>query len=384
MRIGINTLSESPGRFSGSADYLIAMTGALARFDTCNEYCLFVSRTNAKWFAALSPNQRLIIAGVSNECRPLRLLSEQCVLPYLARKHLIHVLFTSSGGGVAPLMLSDQTRLVVAVYGTQHLHAGLSVGSLRTWYRRLLGGASIRRAARVIVNSRACREDVLRKLGCDEKIEVVYHGIDGTQFHAGDLTPQEHHRLARHGVRPPYVLFVSTIWFYKNVHTLVEAFGGFITKHGTPHQLVLVGRLDAARGYRDRLVDIARRYGIEERLVFTGPVPNAETRAFYRQADVYVQPSYYETFGKTVVEALACGCPVVGANAGATPEIIQQAGILFDPRSAGQLVEALETVLFKADVRLALVRRGLSRATQFTIENEARKLATIFQEVGAQ
>lgn len=381
MRIGINTLSESPGRASGAADYLRDMVARWSRLAGDDEYFVFVSSANAGWFQD-AHGIRLVMAGASNESRWRRIISEQLVLPMLLRRHRIDVLFSTSGGGVAPLLLPRRTRLVVAIYGTQHLRRDLALGRVRSWYRRVLGGASVRRAARVVVNSAACRDDVVRAFSAGERIVVIPHGIDRAVFHPGAPTDAERRRIEQAGVRPPYVLFVSTIWPYKNADTLVEAFGRFVTRHGTAHELVLVGRMDAEPGYAQRLLAIAEGHGIRERLRLVGPVAMEETRVFYRLADAYVQPSFYETFGKSVVEAQACGCPVIAANTGATPEVVGDAGVLVDPYDAQSLTRGLEAVLLDAATHCRLAERGPLHAGAFSLDAEAERLARVFREAG--
>lgn len=337
---------------------------------------------NRHLFETAAPNVTLLVAGASNEHRLRRIASEQILIPRLLKKHRIDVFFTSSGGGVAPLWIPRRTKLVLAVYSTQHLRGGLRMGLLRSLYRRWLATPSLKRADRVIVNSQVCLDEICTQVDVREKASVIHHGMAPARYHDGPLDDAERARFDRHGFRQPYVLFLSTIYHYKNAHTLVEAFGKFIAATGLPHDLVLVGRSDSSGEYSAMLCEIARRHGVEDRVRFTGPVPAEELRAFYKNADVYVQPSFYETFGKTVVEAFFCGCPVIGSNTAATPEIVGDAGLLFDPNNAGELADCLRRIVTGPELRESLVRKGRERAQLFTAEREIAQFIRVLHEAG--
>lgn len=390
MRIAFATLSENPQKPTGSLDFFQQTIAGLAARDPANEYFILVSSTNRHLFepAALSgsalPNVRLIEAGASNERRALRILSEQLIIPRLLKRHGIDVFFTSSGGGIAPVWMPRRTRLVLAVYATQHLRGGLKIGFLRSLYRRWLAIPSLKRADRVIVNSQLCLDEICTQVDIRSKAATIWHGMDASRYHERPLDETERAGFERYGLRKPYVLFLSTIYFYKNAHTLTEAFGKFIAATGLPHELVFVGRLDPfsrdGGDYGDLLRKIARQHGVEDRLRFTGPVPAEDLRSFYKMADVYVQPSFYETFGKTVTEAFFCGCPVIGANTSATPEIIGDAGLLFDPHDSGALADCIRRVVTEPGLRDALVQKGRDRARLFTLDQEIAGFLRVLHE----
>ena len=110
-------------------------------------------------------------------------------------------------------------------------------------------------------------------------------------------------------------------------------------------------------------------------------VPNDELPLIYNLADCFVYPSLYESFGLAQLEAMACGCPVIGANAGAIPEVTGGAAILFDPHSPQELSQAILKVTCEPEVRRDLVERGLVRAREFTWERTARETLEVFREL---
>jgi glycosyltransferase involved in cell wall biosynthesis len=121
--------------------------------------------------------------------------------------------------------------------------------------------------------------------------------------------------------------------------------------------------------------------GIEDRVDFLHYVPNDDLPAIYNMAECFVYPSLYESFGLAQLEAMRCGCPVIGANAGAIPEVTGGAAILFDPHDPKELSEAIFKVTYEPDIRRALVERGLARAREFTWERTARETLAVFKEL---
>ena len=117
-------------------------------------------------------------------------------------------------------------------------------------------------------------------------------------------------------------------------------------------------------------------------MIILGDVPAADMPALYALADLFVYPSLYEGFGLPVLEAMACGCPVVCANLTSLPEVVGEAAVQVDPRDVPALAEAMYRVLTNAALRHDLIERGLVRAATFTWGATARKTLDVFEQVG--
>jgi glycosyltransferase involved in cell wall biosynthesis len=126
---------------------------------------------------------------------------------------------------------------------------------------------------------------------------------------------------------------------------------------------------------------LLQKLGIEDRVDFLDHVPNDELPMIYNLADCFVNPSLYEAFGLAQLEAMACGCPVIAANAGAIPEVTGGAAMLFDPRNAEELSQAILKTTSDIDLRRNLVERGIARAREFTWERAARATLDVFKEL---
>jgi len=123
--------------------------------------------------------------------------------------------------------------------------------------------------------------------------------------------------------------------------------------------------------------------GLTNRVRFLHHVPNVELPYLYNLADCFVFPSLYEAFGLVGVEALACGCPVAAANAGAVPEVLGDAPLYFDPLNVEEMAQQIRTLVTDGRAREQAVSRGLERAKLFTGERAAREVLTLFEDVMA-
>jgi len=390
LRIAFNTLSENPSKPSGSVDFFVQMTHKLVDSDKGNRYFIFCSKTNKHLFADLEPQAKVVIAGQSNENRLARILTEQFLIPVLLKRYRIDILFTSSGGGAVPVLAPSSTRIISAVYGTHHLKDDLNIGLVRRTYRNWMTKISAWKSAIVVVNSESCKSDVVNRMELPEnKLRMIYHGIDLGVFNPADLDPEEEEILASRDVKPPFILFVSVIWFYKNAHTLVEAFGKLASRDEISNdvELVLVGNFDLSSGlkfdhdYRGMLDQIADKYNVKDRTKYVGFVANNRLRAFYRSAAVYIQPSFHETFGKTVVEAMACGCPVIGADNSSTAEILRGYGLLFSTKDSDELASLIARLFREPGLADEMRVKSLEHAQMFSAEAEVDSFVSLFNEL---
>src|SRR5262249_30794178 len=167
----------------------------------------------------------------------------------------------------------------------------------------------------------------------------------------------------RYGLASPYVLYLGNFNPHKNVPRLIRAFGLLPGPVRSRHTLVLAG------GYGDGRPELARladSLGLTDRVIFPGRVDDADLPALYTEASAYVAPSLQEGFGVPVLEAMACGAPVISSNRGALPELVADAGLLFDAEREQELASLLALVLSDATLAEDLRRRALARAGLYT------------------
>ena len=231
------------------------------------------------------------------------------------------------------------------------------------------------RAAAIISDSEYSKRTIVARLGVRAaKVNVIPVAL-GSEFKPTSLTEAAR---ARYGLTSPYVLYVGNFNPHKNIPRLIRAFGLLPGPVRSRHTLVLAG------GYghgRPKLARLADSLGLKGRVFFPGRVDDADLPALYSEASVCVTPSLQEGFGATVLEAMACGAPVISSNRGALPEVVADAGLLFDAEREQELAALLARVL--SDVTLAedLRRRALARAGLYTPPRTTGRVLALLRDV---
>lgn len=246
-------------------------------------------------------------------------------------------------------------------------------------YLRLVS-AGTRRAAQVIADSDCSRRDAIRMLGLDPRRVTAIPLAVG-----GDVRPERDDALIarlrdRFGLNGERMIFnVAGLDVRKNVATLLRAFARLRAERGGDVRLVVGGSAHGNAALYPDPVPLARELGIAESVRFTGAITAEEKIALYHMADCYVAPSIYEGFGLTPLEAMACGTPVVAADASCTPEVVGDAALLVAPEDVGGFSAAMGRVLADADLARDLRARGLRRAAHFTWGRTATATHAVYQ-----
>jgi glycosyltransferase involved in cell wall biosynthesis len=204
---------------------------------------------------------------------------------------------------------------------------------------------------------------------------MVPEAVDHATFRPGDPDEARTH-VEKYAVDRPFVLFVSSLWPYKNLDGLLRAFA-LARPHLDGHQLVVVGSGRDAE-YLASVHALARELGIADDVVWVGGVPLEETVHFYRAASAFAYPSFNETFGLPILEAMACGCPVVTSDRSAMAETAGGAAVLADPESPESLADAL--VRACGPQGAALRPRGLARAAEFSWARTGELTLEVYRE----
>ena len=245
---------------------------------------------------------------------------------------------------------------------------------------RLLRDAANRwsaaRARRVIAISEATRSDLVRHYGTSpRKIGVVHHGHDPMFRPIRDRDQLEAVR-ARHGLGAPYLLFVGTLQPRKNLERLLRAFDRVAERVSGPLTLALAGGV----GWHEvRLQRALASLRTPDRVRVLGYVPDTDLAALMSGALALAFPSLHEGFGLPVLEAMACGTPVLASATSSLPEVVGDTGLLVDPLDVEAIAGGLERLVRDADLRRNLAERGLARAAGFTWDRAARETLAILE-----
>jgi glycosyltransferase involved in cell wall biosynthesis len=383
LKIGIDVLSQSPGFSTGALSQYLQMARFLPERDPSSEYIFFSGWEDVAYYQAKTDRIRVVGGGWGNRHHKLRILSEHFLLWRAQAREKLDLIF-HSGSGVAPVVMPRAPKLVLGIWGMQHV-SDAQIAAGPKLYRRLLFQRSLERADVCLVNSEYSRDLLLQHYtGFSAPVAVIRHGVDFGLFHPSPPDEEDRLRMAQLGVAGPYLLFVGQIYLYKLLHILAEAFCDVMDRSGLPHQLVVIGSFAKAHGmgeeYRARIIELMRSRGYQDRLVLAQDIGIGALRAFYAGADVYVQPSDAETFGRTVLEAMACGCPVIAARAGATPEVLGDAGLYYEAQDVSGCAAHLENVLQDGGLRKDLTQRGLARVQKFSFAEEIAQMVQLFHD----
>jgi glycosyltransferase involved in cell wall biosynthesis len=250
--------------------------------------------------------------------------------------------------------------------------------NLKTWLAR-------RQADRLVTVSESARAQIASAFAVPgEQIHVITEGASAVFQPLADRDA-----LAR--VRARYqlpaeehlVLYVGGISPHKNLHNLLRAFDGVCRTATVPCHLVLVGDYanDSFLSCYRELKELSGQLKLDEKVTFTGYVPNEDLAALYNTATLLVLPSFSEGFGLPAVEAMACGTPVAASRRGSLPEVLGDAGVFFDPENPTEMAEALGRLVGDPALRERQRAEGFRRVEHFSWKTSARMAVRLLEDV---
>ena len=244
---------------------------------------------------------------------------------------------------------------------------------LKTWL-------AMRRADRMVTvsqNARTQLATVFRR--SVSSIDIISEG-PAACFQPIDVRESAAAVLKRYSlpINVPLILYVGGISPHKNLERLLRATG----RVRQPWHLVLVGDYsgDSFFSSYKEVLELSRNLDIVERVTFTGFVPDKDLVTLYNLATMLVLPSLNEGFGLPAIEAMACRLPVAASNRGSLPEVVGEAGLLFDPSNEGEITGAIERLLADESLRNELSSKARERTKLFSWENGACKMMSILEE----
>jgi glycosyltransferase involved in cell wall biosynthesis len=313
-------------------------------------------------------------APFSHESHPWGDLWRDVVLPRTLARQGIDVFH-----GPAFIVPRDTRRFraVVTIHDLVAFRHSRTVPWHYSAYMRKQIRSSIKRAARIIAISASQRDELLEHTGArPERVRVVHHGVEAR------FAPLAHPDVAapvlrRLGIDRPYALFIGNIEPRKNLRRVLAAWERVAAATSGELALVVAG----ARGwlYRGILRDAARLNGAS-RPIFAGYVPHEDVPALLAAARALVFPSLYEGFGMPILEAMACGVPVVTSDRGAMREVAGGAAQLVNPLDVDAIATGILRVVQDPEFAKAKSLAGRARAAEFTWQRCAEKTLAVYEE----
>ncbi|MDP8922847.1 MAG: glycosyltransferase family 4 protein [Chloroflexota bacterium] len=380
MRIALNAqlLSTTPTyRSAGISRVIYELLAHLRAASSPDQrYVVYAPRSpdNRRFLRAAGLPSRL--TALPTDRPPARIAWEQTVLPLeLARTRadLLHAL-----GFVAPFAWRGPT--VVTVYDLSFMRFPELFNRGNRLYLRTFTPPSLRRADRVITISEHTKRDVVELCGVPpERVTPILLAAD-PRFRPAPPDEVAAFR-ARKGLPDRFILYLGTLEPRKNVETLVRAYAELRRRGITDCDLVLAG----ARGWQyEPVFQLVESLGLGASVHFPGFVADAEQALWYSGAVIFAYPSLYEGFGLPLLEAMACGTPVVASRSSSLPEVVGEAGVLVNPSDSHELSAALYELLVSDERRASLRSAGLARARTFSWRRMANETVQVYREVLAR
>lgn len=275
-----------------------------------------------------------------------------------------------------PLLLSKTTPFVVTVHDLAIFKKPDTYQQSRAMYWRKLFRLAVERSACTIAISQQTKNDIVELMNVSpDKIRVIYNGVESRFQPIADINYLA--QIAnKYRLPDKFLLFVGTFSPRKNISGILRSFSVLKKRFRLPHRLVMVG--EKGWLYRSDL-EFVNSLGLEQDVIFPGYVADEDLPGVYNLADVLLFPSLYEGFGLPVLEAMACGTPVVTSNMSALPEVAGPAGLLVDPYDQEEIASGAYRLLSDKALSSELIRAGLDWSKNFSWDKTAREMLTVFQ-----
>lgn len=244
------------------------------------------------------------------------------------------------------------------------------------WSKALIP-RSAQRADHIITVSDYSRDDISRTYHIDpERITVTYEGA-GPDFFPRDKDECREQVARKYGIKAPFLLYIGRLQERKNLRRLLSAYAR-LKKVGTDEKLVLVGKRD---WMSENIQTHLNSLGLNHSVIFTGYVPSPDLPIFYNAAEAFVYPSIFEGFGLPVIEAMACGLPVLTSYGSSLQEVAGDAALLVDPMSEESIAQGLGELLGDSSLRLRLGQAGLARSATFSFKRTAEQTTAVYERL---
>lgn len=299
------------------------------------------------------------------------------LIPLMAKRLKLDIIHDPTA--VTPMLFgAGGARIVSSVHDVIPISYPQNSSTLDTLiYTRWLP-FKLPRVDAIITDSEHAKSDIVRLMHVpSEQVHVTYYGARDL-FRPIPLDEARTTLRTQFNIDFPYLLYVGNLTKRKNIELALRGFAQIHTQFPDV-RFVVVG----PSTFRQTPVGaIAESLGIADKVVVTGAVPDAALPVIYSAAEVFVFPSFYEGFGLPVVEAMACGTPVITSNATSLPEVVGDAGFMVDPNSVDEMVTALTRVLNDPQLRQTMREKGLERTKQFTWKRTAQQTIEVYRKIG--
>ncbi len=239
---------------------------------------------------------------------------------------------------------------------------------------------ALKHAKAIITVSEFTKNEMVEFYKTDkEKIKVVYNGFNSRIYRPINDKEKIDQVLNRHDIKAPYIFYAGRLEKKKNTAMLIEAFAIMRQKYADiKHKLVLVGKVDPDY---DEIKYVINEYDLEDNVIMTGWVPEADMPYIYNEASLFVFPSLYEGFGIPLLQAMACGVPVAASNIASISEVIKNSALFFNPEDKDDMAEKMAQILLNKQLADELISSGFARVKNFSLAKCAQETLAVLENM---
>lgn len=360
----------------GMGNFVYNMLMELAKLPGDERYILYVDDMQAAEYAPR--DLRFVVKKLDPTFYPLW---EQVSLPLAVARDRLDLLHCPAN--TAPLFLPRNVKLTLTVHDVMYalpksvLPPSPSLYQrLGRMYYRLFAQRAVKRALWVMTVSECSRRDLERLFHLSsDRIRVVYEAGNPTCRRVENRLPVDDVKQ-RNAIKGRFILALGGLDPRKNTLGVIQSFFGLRRMSALPIQMVIVGLPQAAR---KRFSKVVLEMGLQEEVILLGFVTDPDLVTLYNGADAFVYPTLYEGFGMPVLEAMACGTPVITSSVGSIPEVAADAALFVDPHQHEEIAGAILRVISDAALRERMIEDGLAQARRFSWANTARQVLDIYR-----
>lgn len=328
-----------------------------------------------------SPTNRHLSRGVSVRILPEILQSSKYGKLAAATRFIWNTLFFPVQSRNMDMLISTTTHgSLISKNQILTIHDLLSlrfnnISSHQRIYFKYILPLLLRRVKKIIAVSECTKSDIINFLNYPaEQITVVHNGYDKDRYYPSSTNSQE---IQKHYKVSNYFLAVGPTYPHKNFEKLLHAYNWLPDATKNQFPLVIAGGMTK---YVESLKKLAHGIGLENKIHFIGYVPVELMRSLYTEAYALIFPSLYEGFGFPLLEAMACGCPVLCSNTSSMPEVCGEAALYFNPESIEDIASSLRKITLSQSQRQTMIDKGLKQVLGFSWEKSALQVKAIIDQ----
>ncbi|MBI3980596.1 glycosyltransferase family 4 protein [Candidatus Microgenomates bacterium] len=376
MIVGIDASRAFSEQKTGTENYSYQLIKSIAKLDSHHSYLLYTRKVGEeevkKAFNWSNIPQNITIRNITftRLWTQLGLASEVVFNPPDTLFIPAHTL---------PVLRSPKIKTVVTIHDLGYEFLPQYHQFPHKLYLNKSTEYAVAQASRLIAVSQSTKKDLIKKLNCPEgKIEVIYEGYDKSIYNLQCTMYKRNEVLRKYNLDKPFILFVGTLQPRKNIVRLIEAFSLIASSFKEPVELVIAGN----KGWMyEEILAAPKKYRIENLVKFLGYTTEEDLPVLYSSTLCFCLPSLFEGFGLPVLEAMACGCPVLVSRTSSLPEVAGDAGIYVDPLNTQEIAKNLQSIISSNNLRLLKRKQSLEQAQKFSWEKCAEETIGLFERL---